>query len=53
MSRLIFQYYFDRPEIEWNCLSCSLPLLSDSFFADTSAESDGEQRDECVGNDEL
>ena len=60
MSRPIFQYYLDRPEIEWSCLSCSLPPLSDSFFADTSAESIDaisdlrlEQRDDCVGNDEL
>ena len=58
MSRPIFQYYLDRPELEWSCLSCSLPPLSDSFFVDTSAEyidaiSDGEQRDDCVGNDDL
>lgn len=58
MSRPIFQYYLDRPEIEWSCLSCSLPPLSDSFFADTSAESvdaisDGQQTDDCLGNDEL
>ena len=33
MSRPIFQYYLDRPDIEWTCPTCVLPPLSDSFFA--------------------
>ena len=33
MSRPIFQYYLDRPDIEWTCPTHVLPPLSDSFFA--------------------
>ena len=32
MSRTIFQYYLDRPDIEWTCPACALPPLTDSFF---------------------
>ena len=30
MSRTIFQYYLDRPDIEWTCSACALPQLTDS-----------------------
>ena len=33
MSRPIFQYYLDTPDIEW---TSALPPLSDSFFAEVS-----------------
>ena len=36
MSRPIFQYYLDKPNIEWCCPTCALPPLSDSFFAQDS-----------------
>ena len=36
MSRTIFQYYLDRPDIEWNCPACALPQLTDSFFEEVS-----------------
>ena len=31
MSRHFFQYYVDRPDIEWTCPTCALPSLSDSL----------------------
>ena len=33
MSRPTFQYYLDRPDIEWTRPTCVRPPLSDSFFA--------------------
>ena len=36
MSRTIFQYYLDLPDIEWTCPACALPPLTDSFFEDVS-----------------
>ena len=38
MTKAGFQYYLDQPHIEWNCVTCSLPAFSDSFFelSDTS-----------------
>ena len=32
MTKAGFQYYLDQPHIEWNCVTCSLPAFSDSFF---------------------
>lgn len=32
MTKAGFQYYLDQPHIEWNCVICSLPAFSDSFF---------------------
>jgi len=39
MSCPIFQYYLERPDIEWCCPACALPPLSDSFFV---VDSEGE-----------
>ena len=36
MSRPTFQYYLDRPDIEWTRPTCVRPPLSDSFFAGLS-----------------
>ena len=36
MSRTIFQYYLDQPDIEWTCPACALPPLTDSFFEEVS-----------------
>ena len=36
MSRTIFQYYLDQPDIEWTCPACALPPLTDSFFDEVS-----------------
>ena len=38
MSRTIFRYYLDKPDLEWTCATCALPPLSDSFFAEDSTE---------------
>ena len=36
MSRPTFQYYLDKPDIEWCCPTCALPPLSDPFFVQDS-----------------
>ena len=36
MSRPTFQYYLDRPDIEWTRPTCVRPPLSDSFFVGLS-----------------
>ena len=36
LNRTIFQYYLDRPDIEWTCPACALPQLTDSFFQEVS-----------------
>ena len=36
MSRPIFQYYLERPDIDWCCPTCALPPLNDSFFVEDS-----------------
>ena len=38
MSRTTFRYYLDKPGLEWTCATCTLPPLSDSFFAEDSIE---------------
>ena len=38
MSRTIFRYYLDKPDLEWTCATCALPPLSDSFFVEDSTE---------------
>ena len=38
MSRTTFRYYLDKPDLEWTCATCTLPPLSDSFFAEDSIE---------------
>ena len=37
MSRTIFQYYLDQPDIEWSRPACALPPLTDSFLEEVSA----------------
>ena len=34
MSTLSFKFYLDQPNLDWTCLTCSLPRLSDSFFSE-------------------
>ena len=36
MSRTTFRYYLDKPDLEWTCATCTLPPLSNSFFAEDS-----------------
>ena len=36
MTRIIFQYYLDQPNIEWTCPACALPQLTDSLFEEVS-----------------
>ena len=49
MSRLIFQYYLDQPDIEWTCPACALPPLTDSFFEEVSEGDTPILAEECQG----
>ena len=38
MSRPIFFYYLNRPDVQWSCPFCALPPLTDSFFEDEDVD---------------
>ena len=39
MGKTIFKYYLENYSLPWTCLFCSLPKLSDSFFDQSSGDS--------------
>ena len=40
MGKATFKYYLENYSLPWTCLFCSLPKLSDSFFDQSSGDSD-------------
>ena len=40
MGKATFKYYLENYSLPWTCLFCSLPKLNDSFFGQSSGDSD-------------